>query len=213
MDINAEKWMTKDNLPHYGEFFEKVKPHYATNWRASDDLLEALPALLSDVVPQTILEFGPGLSSYILQYYTVGIDGLYIGIDHEGEYGRAHLARLANYGFDPSHTHIFDVAKDDQWYNIDIIEKLISLAPFDLILLDGPGSDDARSCARALDLFKQIAAPDRTSWIIDDTNRQASAWLAGTWIPKFMSVSATTVIRDRNYARTTSVITTLTLIQ
>lgn len=208
MEIKAAApLLTADTLPKFEDMMAQVEPLYEKTWRASDDLIEALPALLTELQPRSVIEFGPGLSSYILQYYCIAMGALYVGIDHEGPYAQEHKSRLGSIGFNPKYTHICPIEGSDSWYSIPNEDQLVNLAPFELILLDGPGDDDARSCPRALELFKAIADPIKTSWVIDDTTRKGSAWLAGKWVPDLMGASTTTIIKDRNFSgRKSSVI-------
>lgn len=189
------------------QLMASVEPLYEKTWRASDDLLDALPHILADFKPGKILEFGPGLSSYILQHYCAAKPGtVYIGIDDINPYALQHQERLYRHGYAPTQTWLCRLGLKDDWYKVPDEEGLIALGPFDLILLDGPGEDNARACPRALALFEKLSDPKRTIWIVDDSSRPASGWLSGHWIPKRMGTYASTIIRDRNFNRTTTVI-------
>lgn len=182
-----------------------AKTIYEKTWRASDDLLEALPHILDEFQPKRILEFGPGISSLILQFYLQHVpQGIYVGIDDENPWAREHQSRLSSFKFNPKYTHICQLNSLDSWYDLPTM-LLTAFAPFDMIVVDGPGDDAARICHRALDLYK-TAANYRTIWIVDDSSRPASGWLVGKWLPNWLQTYTATNIYDRNYNRITTVI-------
>lgn len=167
---------------------DKLRDEYEQSWRASDSLLSSLDNIMETYQPKRILETGPGISTFVLlnrlQYDP---EGVYVGIDHKGDFADRHWARLSRHTGDMKclvNHGILDLARSDGFYEFTTeggTDRLIRFLPeqfkADLVVLDGPDSGEARASARAWEFYKTIASKEAI-WVIDDTHRRDELMLS-----------------------------------
>jgi len=68
------------------------RKNYTAEWRMSDESVIVLDDLLSAAQPRSVLELGPGWSSWFLYDHALENNGLVYTVDHEGEHAEKHRA-------------------------------------------------------------------------------------------------------------------------
>jgi len=145
-------------------FLLPFAPFYTPDWRASDAALDCIEAVLFKYRPGSILEFGPGLSSFLFYRYAAKNPGVsYLVYDHESSFAYEHAARVDKAGFSSLNINILQL-NASQGY--DFIDSVLPTAAF--IFIDGPPSSEAR-----WQLAKPLSEPrfDESIFLIDDTHR------------------------------------------
>lgn len=192
--------IANDVLNEYGDEYDPA-------WRTSDSTLAALEAVVDKYEVDSVVEFGPGLSTIVLIRSMIepGEGYFYLGIDHIGEWAIKHqdLLERAELGRDLAPTFICPLGPDE-WYQFQpgLLSSRMQTLPR-LVFIDGPGSSLARGCKRAMDAYREIIA-DYTIVVVDDTHRPMEKAVA----QKIASRCATEVIEvpDPNFNRTTTII-------
>jgi len=175
-------------------FLEKFANHYTPAWRASDAALDCIQAVLGKYKPRSILEFGPGLSSFLFYKYASENPGVsYQAFDHKDTFAFEHKARVGKAGFDSSNITILPLTSGH-----DYDFRGIAIPSADFVFLDGPPDSEAR--LRMKQLFCAQAF-DHSLWLIDDTHRIPESCLARILTrPTYKQH----LIRDLIFARRTS---------
>ncbi len=160
-----------DLLPPKSEY-----PLFVPSWRMSGEALDVIAELLCDRRPWSILEMGPGLSSYLFFRYAVRTGRRYAILDHQGEYNRRFINWCGVHGFPVSSMHVRPLAADG-YYDV----AGVTLPVCDLVSLDGPPRSDARNSAAAHRLLRAVCNPAGATLIVDDSNRESEATLVA-WL-------------------------------
>lgn len=153
---------------------------FASDWRMSDDALFQLARILIRRKPLSILEIGPGMSSYLFFMYQrimkqeLDLDVIYHIVDQKGEWHDRFKTRMATHGFPFDSVWALDMR--DTYYNVNGLD----FGVMDLISIDGPGEPGSRDCDAALAFVDKHMGPN-TVMVIDDTNRPREAHLV-EWI-------------------------------
>lgn len=154
---------------------------FTSDYRMSDDALFALAKVLIKYRPKTILETGPGLSTYvILKYFQLTQMGLFpdfISLNHDSEWDKEIKKFLFPRHFTPKWNSVIHTTKLDRegWYDYSF--SLNDLGKRDLLVLDGPCDSGARNCLAAQELYRKVVDPKSTVVVVDDTHRPAEKML------------------------------------
>jgi predicted O-methyltransferase YrrM len=155
-------------LPPYQEVHT-----YAPDWRMSDDALFQLARVLCRYTPKRIFEVGPGISTaIILAYLDQRPEGHFITVNHQSEWHTRYQSMISRLGFRFNYHDLAFPLREDGWYNTDQFPYGAFGEYYDLVLLDGPISSQARYCDDARKLYRALIDPERTVVIVDDTNRE-----------------------------------------
>jgi hypothetical protein len=154
----------------------EMRQHYTPAWRLSDEAMVGLEQTLNTYRPESIIEFGPGWSSWLLHQYAVDAGASLWTVDHEGAFADEHLTRLQQHGFNTSKHIICRLSQGDKFYLPEDMAPLHGRT-FGLIVLDGPvGGRDSKS---AMVTYSEIAKP-KSLWLIDDTHRPSERAVAAS---------------------------------
>lgn len=155
---------------------ESEWPTFASDWRMSREALGAIASLLCDRRPKSILETGPGLSSWLFFRYAEQTGAAYVIIDHEGEYHDRWRAWCAKCRFRDQCARARPLSEDG-YYDL----AGVAVPVCDFICLDGPIVSAARNGEAARCLLRAACDPDGAAIIVDDANRSGEsalvAWL------------------------------------
>jgi hypothetical protein len=152
-------------------FLEPFAHHYTPAWRTSDAALDCIQAVLEKYKPRSILELGPGLSSFLFyKYAEENPTVMYQVFDHKDTFAYKHSTRVKEAGFDPSNITILPLtAGHDYNFGKNYIPST------DLIFVDGPPDSEARLRLERIFVHPRF---DCCLWLIDDTHRWPEAELA-----------------------------------
>jgi len=149
------------------------RKNYTAEWRMSDESVIVLDDLLSAAQPRSVLELGPGWSSWFLYDHALENNGLVYTVDHEGEHAEKHRAALANV-YSLTHHFIVPLGRR-KFYDVSKLDD-VAQHQFDIIVLDGPV--EGRSSPEALDFYASVGR-ENTIWVIDDTHRPEERAIVG----------------------------------
>ena len=177
-------------------FLKEFAHHYTPDWRTSDAALDCLQAVLEKYKPKSILELGPGLSSFLFYRYAANDKTTaYQVFDHKDTFAYEHASRVKKAGFDPSNITILPLTEG---HDYDFGKNVIPTS--DLIFVDGPPASESR-----LRLAGIFSAPRfaQSLFLIDDTHRACEAELARLLA---RPTHVAHLIRDLNYPPRTSML-------
>ena len=162
--------------------------YFSSDWRMSDDALFQLARTLVHRKPRSILETGPGISSYIFFKYQqlmrkeLDIVVTYHIVDEKGEWHDRFRERMAHYNF--PFDSVWPVPIKEDYYDVGGLY----FGEMDFISLDGPSSSGHRNSKAAHTFIGKHLGPN-TVVVIDDANRPAEAalieWLHAYRLSKF----------------------------
>jgi hypothetical protein len=157
---------------------------FASDYRLSDDALFALARFLIKYRPKTILETGPGLSTYVMLKYLDlvakpenAFEYQFLSLNHDSEWDKT-IKKL-----------LFPGSQFRRWKNVIQAYQLNSngwygygfqpadLGKRDFVLLDGPCDSGARNCDDAQKLYRAVVDVGQTVVMVDDTHRPAEKFL------------------------------------
>ena len=152
-------------------FLEQFAHHYTPAWRTSDAALDCLQAVLEKYKPKSILELGPGLSSFLFYRYTTKNPGVsYQVFDHKDSFAYEHQIHVDAAGYSSKNIKILPLTAG---HDYDFRGEVIYSA--DLVFVDGPPDSEARL---RLEQTFRAAAFDHSIFLVDDTHRWPEAELA-----------------------------------
>jgi len=158
--------------------------HYDADHRASPAILNEIAKLLSDYMPQSILELGPGLSSMLFFGYKAKQylypDVYYLAMDHPSQYHDLFVGHLVEKGLDISATVALDLVEPDGFYDYKQLYKdnrLEQDRPIDFFFIDGPPAPRRRFNDSSLEFFRHHVGSN-TMFILDDHHRGKEQQLA-----------------------------------
>jgi predicted O-methyltransferase YrrM len=177
---------------------EKFIDRYDHAWRMSRPAIDAILQLLEQRKPKKVLELGPGASSFAILPWCLEHGSRYLSLDHAGPYGEKHLANLREAGL-PAETTFGAALDAHEWYH-PVPPFIEALAPYDLVIVDGPV--EGRASPPALAAYIRWGHPG-TAWVFDDVNREQERAAAASISSAKMSMK---FIRDPDYPRQTCVL-------
>ena len=151
-------------------FLQPFAHLYTPEWRTSDSLLESIEALLKKYKPRSILEFGPGLSSFLFYRYAKENEASYWAYDHESPFAHKHIHHVHEARYDSDNISVLPL---DSNQGYDFQGRVIPIADF--VFIDGPPSSKAR-----YELYHIFCRPlfKPSIFVIDDTHRLHELHLA-----------------------------------
>ena len=178
------------------EFLQQFANDYTPDWRTSDAALDCLQAILEKYKPKSILELGPGLSSFLFYRYAAkDLTITYQVFDHKDTFAYEHASRVKKAGFDPGNITILPLTES---HDYDFGKNVIPTADF--IFVDGPPASEAR--LRLVGIFSSPRFA-QSIFLIDDTHRACEAELT-----RLLTRPTHTpcLIRDLNFPPRTSIL-------
>lgn len=185
--------------------------HFTPDWRASRQLIAALTGILIGQRPQRILEFGPGLSTVLLAKYLVHVaPGARVDVvDHPSEWhnkmrGVVTTTMLDHWMESDVNQHIrfhpVPAHMASGFYDVTTAD----LGKYDLILIDGPGSSEARGEMYTKGMV-HLCSKKLTTFVVDDTHRAPEQELA-SYLTRISGNREMTVVQDLEYPRTSTIV-------
>ena len=174
------------SIPAYSNCFWQVTAaetqRYHPQWRISGSLQNSLVELLSVCRPQSILEFGAGLSSILFfRYCVANPDVEYRAIDEAGPPADRFLAHMSELGFDTKRVAVCRLV--DGYYELPDW-AFDRDQGFDLVLVDGPAGSHRRGGRRAIDVLLRHVT-NQSLIVIDDTHRSSEKSLVARIVEHF----------------------------
>lgn len=168
---------------------------FASDWRISDDALFEIARVLIRYRPESILEIGPGISSWPLFRYCRLVfeneerDLKYHVIDERGSHYDKYCEWMVKQGYSVDAVWGLELTKEGYYDTAGL-----DFGKVDFLLIDGPAGN-TRDTAAARKFVKQHVGPT-TIIMIDDTNRASELSLA-IWLNSDPDYSyKKTVIQD-----------------
>lgn len=150
--------------------------------------LNSIIAILDEVVPNSIVELGSGISTICMAaWLRERGTGKLISYDHDPNWAAITCRYLSKYGLDKfAEVHVAPLRARKafghtvEWYDICDLD---SLPPVDILIVDGPpaGTPEIQlSRIAALDVLHPYLSPAATV-ILDDAHREGEQWVISKW--------------------------------